>query len=117
MPLSHICSLAGDGENIIHHDFRTGKTEKYIPNAIERPNTKLTGHTFADYFFMKSFVEVPDIYVITTSWSLLTLDHQAAITKDPSKILSGPEETLSSHLVVFAAEKARRENRPIDMDW
>ena len=28
----------------------------------------------------------------------------------PFHLLSGPEETLESHLMVFAAEKARREN-------
>jgi len=34
---------------------------------------------------------------------------------DPSAILSGPDETLETHLMVFAAEKSRREGRVITL--
>ena len=36
--------------------------------------------------------------------------------KDFSAIKTGAEETLASHLVVFAAEKARKENRVITIN-
>jgi hypothetical protein len=35
----------------------------------------------------------------------------ALATDDRSQILSGPDETLETHLMVFAAEAARREGR------
>ena len=31
------------------------------------------------------------------------------------KIKTGPEETLMSHLLVFAAERARKENRVVNL--
>lgn len=36
--------------------------------------------------------------------------------KDFSKIHTGADETLASHLVVFAAEKARKENRVVTIN-
>ncbi len=40
---------------------------------------------------------------------------RAVAERNPSLILSGPRETLESHLMVFAAEKARREKRVVNM--
>ena len=40
---------------------------------------------------------------------------KAVAENDPSGLLSGPDETLESHLMVFAAEQARREHRVVDM--
>jgi len=37
----------------------------------------------------------------------------AVAENNPARILSGPAETLESHLLVFAAEQARRENRVV----
>jgi hypothetical protein len=39
----------------------------------------------------------------------------AVAEKDGNRILSGPEETLESHLMVFAAERSRRERKTILM--
>ena len=54
-------------------------------------------HGGGDYGLMKSFVE-------------------AVASNDPSKILSGPAETLESHLMVFAAERARHEDRVVRVE-
>ena len=40
---------------------------------------------------------------------------RAIAENDPSHILSGPDETLETHLMVFAAEQARREGRVVDV--
>ena len=49
----------------------------------------LGGHGGGDYNIMKSFVA-------------------ALADNNPDKILYGPAETLETHLMTFAAEKARR---------
>lgn len=55
-------------------------------------HTILGGHGGGDYGVMQSFVE-------------------AVAQNDQRKIISGPEESLESHLIVFAAERSRRGNR------
>ncbi|MCX5672935.1 MAG: gfo/Idh/MocA family oxidoreductase, partial [Planctomycetota bacterium] len=54
------------------------------------------GHGGGDYRLMQAFVG-------------------AVATGDSSKILTGVTETLASHLMVFAAEKARRKGRVVDV--
>ena len=34
---------------------------------------------------------------------------------DPSKVMTGPEESLQSHLLCFLAERARKENRVVSV--
>jgi len=35
---------------------------------------------------------------------------------DQTKVLSGPEESLETHLMVFAAERARKEGKVVDVN-
>ncbi len=39
----------------------------------------------------------------------------AVATGDRSRILSGPDATLESHMTVFAAEQARRKGRVVEL--
>jgi len=41
----------------------------------------------------------------------------AIASGDRRKILSGPQETLASHLMVFAAERSRREGHVVEMQY
>jgi len=80
--------LYGDGSKIEHFDFLTDRTEMIDTQAPD--GSILGGHGGGDYGLMQSFVGA-------------VADH------DPSKVLSGPEESLETHLMVFAAERARKE--------
>lgn len=85
--------IFGDGLKIHVHDFLSDKTEIYDTS------TELSAHDAhggGDYWFMHAYVS-------------------AILENNPSLILSGAEETLESHLMVFAAERARTESRVVTM--
>jgi hypothetical protein len=83
--------IYGDGETIELFDFLTEKT-----TVLDARAGVDAGHGGGDYRLSQGFVA-------------------ACANNDPSLILSGPQESLESHLMVFAAEKARRENRVVDV--
>ena len=80
--------IHGDGQHITIFDFLTGQTER-IDTGVAADGTPLSGHGGGDFGLMQHFVA-------------------ALAAHDPRLILSGPEETLETHLMVFAAEAARR---------
>jgi len=86
--------IYGDGRHLRRFDFLTEKTETIDTEAAD--SSILGGHGGGDYSLMKSFVE-------------------AVAHQDQARVLSGPDETLESHLMVFAAERARRENCVVTM--
>jgi len=80
--------LEGDGERELRIvDFRTGAV-RHITADGPPAGSRMSGHGGADYFLAASFVA-------------------AVASGDASHIVSGPDETLESHLLVFAAEEAR----------
>lgn len=80
--------IRGDGSILEHFDFLTDRTERIDTRATD--SSILGGHGGGDYGLMQSFVA-------------------AVAQQDQGLILSGPDDTLETHLVVFAAEKARRD--------
>lgn len=80
--------IYGDGRHIAIFDFLTGQTAR-IDTEVQADGTPLSGHGGGDFGLIRHFVA-------------------ALATHDPRQILSGPEETLETHLLVFAAEEARR---------
>lgn len=87
--------VAGYQPKIKVFDFLTQTTNKYFPEDTAPPGP-LCGHGGADYHTIKAFVD--------------TLHNPSEV-----KIQTGPEETLLSHLLVFAAERARIENRVVNL--
>jgi predicted dehydrogenase len=77
-------------------DFLTEAETVYDPTVDPDSATAATGHGGGDYFLMQAFV-------------------RAVATGDTSGIFSGPEATLESHRIVFAAEKSRLEDRIIHL--
>jgi predicted dehydrogenase len=85
--------LRGGGDAIIHYDFLTDTTHR-----IEVPEAEgaESGHGGGDFGLMASFID-------------------AVATRDQSRILTGPAESLETHLTVFAAEEARRRGCVIEV--
>ena len=79
--------LYGDSDKLRIFDFLSGKTREVDTSAADA--SILGGHGGGDFGLMRSFVT-------------------AVAKRDPSLILSGPDESLETHLMVFAAERARR---------
>jgi hypothetical protein len=81
--------LFSNGSSVVVHDFLTGSRETIDSCAIGDA-TADGGHSGGDDALMEAFIQAVD-------------------TGNPQHIRSGPEESLSSHLAVFAAERARGE--------
>jgi len=86
--------IEGDGRHIDIFDFLTD-THKVIDTRAT-DGTIVGGHGGGDAGLMDSFIA-------------------AVADNDPSKILSGPAETLETHLITFAAERSRKESRIVDV--
>lgn len=85
--------LFGDGEKITLHSYLTGQTEE-----IKIPPPKVNDHhEGADFNLLESFVD-------------------AIITGDQSKIVSGAEESMSTHGLVFAAEFSRHRGKVVNVE-
>ena len=87
--------LYGDSQHLTVFDFLTNETTT-VDTDVASDGSILSGHGGGDDGLMAAFV-------------------QAVAQGDPSLILSGPQETLESHLMVFAAERARREGQVIQL--
>ncbi|MBQ6599455.1 MAG: Gfo/Idh/MocA family oxidoreductase, partial [Lentisphaeria bacterium] len=80
----------------IETDSITITVRKFLDDSVREVNTEtcndggiLTGHGGGDFGIMDSFV-------------------RAVAENDPSQIVTGIDETLESHLMVFAAEESRK---------
>ena len=91
--------LTGNGRFIEIYDFLTDTTER-IDAETASDGSILSGHGGGDLALMTHFVG-------------------ALLKDDPVADPVGPEESLESHLMVFAAEQARRDGRVVDVagDW
>ncbi len=87
--------IYGNGATIQIRDFVTDQQETMHTDR-GTDGSILSGHGGGDYSLMQRFVA-------------------AVATNDPGQILSGPDETLETHLMVFAAEAARHERRVVDV--
>lgn len=84
--------IRGDGETLTLHSYLTGET-RAIPIPPAPAGDK---HGGGDFNLLKSFTD-------------------AIRSGDRKEIVTGMETSLESHMLVFAAEKSRHENRPVSM--
>jgi predicted dehydrogenase len=87
--------IYGNGRTIELFDFLTQQTER-IEVDPAADGSILSGHGGGDQGIIESFVA-------------------ALAQNDPARILSGPAETLETHLMVFAAEQARLNGQVVDV--
>lgn len=85
-----------DSAQIRHFDFVSEKSATIDTRVFDDASKAVVSHGGGDHGIMKAFVE-------------------AVASGDQRRVWSGPAETLASHRIVFAAEKARRENRVVEM--
>ena len=90
-------SLESDDEKTIKHfDFLTRETNVYKVDESKIMNTAMVGHGYGDYYLMDDFIK-------------------AVAANNQKFILSGPRETLNSHLMVFHAENSRLTNQTVNL--
>jgi hypothetical protein len=87
--------LVSYGTSIRHFDFQSDKWEEIQTESPD--DSVLGGHGGGDYGIMDAFVG-------------------AVRDGDQGRLLSGPEVSLETHLMVFAAERSRLDNRVVEMD-
>lgn len=78
-------------DTVIHYDFLTQERKVYDEKDDSSAGI-MSGHGGADFFAMDSFI-------------------RALSLNKPELIGTGPEDSLRSHIIAFAAETARKENR------
>ncbi len=88
--------LYGNGNILEIYDFLTRETTT-VSTELESDGSILSGHGGGDENIMRAFVS-------------------ALTENNPEYILSGASQTLESHLMVFAAENARKQNRVMRVD-
>lgn len=86
--------IHGDGKILTHDDFLTGRRK--VLDTSKLPQPLLGGHGGGDGGLIHAFVT-------------------AVATGEQAHILSGVDETLESHRMVFAAEKSRRTGRTVSL--
>ena len=87
--------IEGNGETIKVLDFTSNTEKEYIVDDCYE-KTSMDGHGGGDFYLIQQFIE-------------------AVINNDQTKILSGPLESLETHLAVFAAEKSRKNKQVISL--
>lgn len=78
------------------YDFLKKENTRYEIED-EAPPGPLSGHGGADFYAIAAFVDT-------------------LLDPDKTKIVTGADDTLASHLLTFAAERARKENRVLNLN-
>jgi hypothetical protein len=86
--------IYGNGTKIQIYNFVDGAQD--IIDTSEEDPTSLADHGGGDYALIDAFVS-------------------AVAENDPTHILSGPDETLETHLMTFAAERSRNEGKTVNL--
>lgn len=89
--------LVGDMNELVHHDFVTGKETKFIPDAEDVDGYKDSGHGGGDWLLVRDFV-------------------QAVAQKNPKLLTSTIDDSIESHVMGFMAEESRKKGKVMDIN-
>lgn len=133
------CVYACDNDvvdnQVVNMEFEDGTTASFTMTAFNEGGHRRT-NIFGTRGEIRGTVETIELYdFISCEWQTIEMnvgsadvtgghgggdavlmEHfvSAVGTNDPSKILSGPDDTLSSHLIVFGAEQARKQHSVVE---
>ncbi len=88
--------IEGDMNKFTIHDFRTGETKTYESKALDQENYKNQGHGGGDWRLAADWV-------------------QAVSRQDASLLSSTIDASIESHVMCFAAEKSRKEDKVVEI--
>jgi len=88
--------IVGDMETFTVTDFLTGKSTAFDVNAEDASNYENAGHGGGDMGMIRDWIE-------------------AVRTQNPNVMSTPLDESLESHLIAFAAERSRKENKIITL--
>lgn len=88
--------LVGDMTELVHHDFRTRKETKFVPDAQEVKGYEDHGHGGGDWLLVRDFVN--------------------AVSQQNAQLLTSTiDESIESHIMVFMAEESRKHGKIMDI--
>jgi predicted dehydrogenase len=120
---------------VVNIEFEKGQTCAFIMTAFTKPFQYRKTHIFGtkgEIYCDCKTIEVSDFLTEESKTHAVDLQEEivghaggdqamvecfvkAVCENDPSRLLSGAEETLATHLAVFAAENARRQGTVVDL--
>ncbi|MCC8134444.1 MAG: Gfo/Idh/MocA family oxidoreductase [Tannerellaceae bacterium] len=86
--------IVGDMEEFTHTDFVTGESKTYKANVLDALNYEGVGHGGGDEGMIRDWIE-------------------ALCTQNPAVMSTPLDESLESHLMAFAAEESRKEEKVV----
>jgi len=88
--------LVGDMTELVHHDFRTRKETKFVPDAQEVKGYEDHGHGGGDWLLVRDFVN--------------------AVSQQNAQLLTSTiDESIESHIMGFMAEESRKHGKIMDI--
>ena len=104
-----------DGHSVTLRRFREGSVQRFEPLEESGADVgRLKGHSGADFFLVSSFIAAVRSRAQGSSSPAVSSPSASSV----SAITTGPEQSLVSHQIVFAAEEARKQNRVVNMqEW
>lgn len=88
--------LIGDMHELVHTDFRTGKSTKFVPKYSDVEGYQNAGHGGGDWLMVKDFV-------------------QAVAERRHDLLTSTIDDSIESHIMAFMAEKSRKTGKVVDI--
>ena len=88
--------MVGDMKELVLTDFRTRKSNTFVPQVEDVEGYKNSGHGGGDWLLVKDFVH-------------------AVAQQNPALLTSTIDESIESHIMGFMAEESRKSGKLMDI--